>query len=103
MGGLRSFGVVAVFATGLILVAACGNSAEDSCEKLNDLCASQKGYVKADCSNAGDRYDKLSDADKEKADKASDCLDDAKDCAGGFACLLQNGTVSPSGSSTSSS
>lgn len=97
---LRSLSVVAVFAGGLILVAACGNSAKDSCEKLNELCSAQ--HLTSDCSQAEDRYDKLSDADKEKADKADDCIDDAKDCAGALACLAQNGAVSP-GSSTSSS
>jgi hypothetical protein len=96
---LRSLSVVAVVAGGVVLVAACGNSAEDSCEKLNDLCGGQG--LKADCSKASDNYDKLSDADKEKADKAADCIDNANDCKTGLACLAGNGVSTPGTSSSS--
>ncbi len=78
--------VVSLVACIALLTMACGDDSEDACEKVNELCASQEGFSKADCSKSSDKYDALSDADKEKADKAADCIDDATTCEGAIKC-----------------
>jgi hypothetical protein len=83
---LKKIVVVSIVAIITALTMACGNGAEDACDTINEKCASQQGFTKQDCSKASDDYDKLSDADKEKADKYIDCVDDASDCAAIIAC-----------------
>lgn len=72
--------VVSLVASLTLLVMACSADAEDSCERANELCASRAGFVKSDCSRSSDDYDKLSDAQKEKADRVIECIDDADSC-----------------------
>ncbi|MFO0734232.1 MAG: hypothetical protein U0270_00055 [Labilithrix sp.] len=91
--------MVAFVAAMVGLAAACGNSIQDACEHANELCANQPGFtIKSDCSQAEAEYDKLPDAQKEKQDKAADCINDAESCTAVFQCLVNSGAV-PSGSS----
>lgn len=78
--------LVACFA---LLTAACSDDVEDACEHTNELCASKAGYQKADCAKQNDAYDKLTDAQKEKADKQVECAMDADTCDGVIACLAK--------------
>lgn len=96
----RSLTVVTVLAGIGLLAAACGNDAKDACERVNELCASQPSF-KLDCSTSEDGYDKASDAEKEKADKAFDCVDDAKSCDAAVACLFAAGGTPVAGGSSS--
>lgn len=72
-------GVVASLA---LLTAACSDSYEDVCEHINELNCSQG--VKLDCKafaeEAEKAEDKATDAEKEKADKAKECIMDAESC-----------------------
>ena len=70
-----------------LLIVACGNSTKDACEHVNEVCASKQGFTKSDCSQAEAKYDALSDADKEKADKIADCVNDADTCDAVLACV----------------
>ncbi len=83
---LKKIVVVSLVASIALLTMACGDDSEDACEKVNELCASQQGFTKADCSKSGDKYDALSDAEKEKSDKVADCIDDATTCEGAIKC-----------------
>ncbi|MBX3227858.1 MAG: hypothetical protein KIT84_22880 [Labilithrix sp.] len=85
---LKKIIVVSLVASIALLTVACSNSAEDACEKVNELCESQQGFQKSNCSESSDKYDKLSDAEKEKADKQADCIDDAKTCDDAIKCAL---------------
>ena len=85
---LKKTFIVGFVASLTFLVMACGNDAEDTCEHTNEKCAIQQGFVKADCSKASDNYDKLSDADKEKADKQADCINDADTCEAILKCAV---------------
>lgn len=98
----RSSAILAVFAGLIVLAAACGNSSKDACEHMNELCASSQSgpKVTADCSQAESKYDSLSDADKEKADKANDCINDATTCEAALKCALGSGGTSSSSSSS---
>lgn len=82
---------VSVVAAIALAAAACSDSAEDACEHINEKCASQEGFTKADCSKSNDEYDKLSDSDKEKADKIKDCIMDADACTAIIACATSGG------------
>lgn len=88
---LKKIVVVSLVALVTLLTVACGNDAEDACEHINELCSSQEGYVKGDCSKSSDDYDKLSDADKEKADKIADCINDADNCDAAVKCAFTGG------------
>jgi hypothetical protein len=90
---LKRIAIVTVAATIGFLSAACSDDSEDACKHINDVCK-----LKLDCSKANDDYDKLSDADKEKQDKAIDCVMDADTCD-----AIQKCGVGGSSSSSSTS
>lgn len=83
--------VVSIVGTLALLIAACSDSAEDACEHINELCASQEGFQKNDCSKSNDEYDKLSDSQKEGADKIKDCIMDAENCEAAIKCATTGG------------
>lgn len=86
---LKKIIVLSLVGSIALLVAACGDDAKDACEHTNEKCASQQGFQKQDCSKAEENYDKLSDSDKEKADKQVECIMDANDCAAIIACATK--------------
>lgn len=63
-----------------LLSVACGNDIKSACEHTNDICGSTQGFQKIDCNKAEEEYDKKSDADKEKSDKAAECILDKDKC-----------------------
>jgi len=81
--------VVCTTAIVVLLCTACSKDAEDACEHMNELCGTQEGFTKADCSKSKDDYDKLSDADKEKSDKMVECIMDANTCEAAVGCALK--------------
>jgi hypothetical protein len=85
--------VVSIVASLGLLTAACSDDAEDACEHINEVCASQQGFTKQDCSKSSENYDKLSDAEKEKADKLVDCVMDADTCTAVTACVTAGATT----------
>lgn len=79
---LKKIIVLSLVGSVAFLAAACGDDAEDACEHINEKCGSVQGFQKQDCSKAEENYDKLSDSDKEKADKQIECIMDADNCEG---------------------
>ena len=60
---------------------------EDACEHINDVCASEAGFKKQNCSNSNAAYEKLSASEKEIADEVGDCIMSSQGCTAAFQCL----------------
>jgi hypothetical protein len=88
---LKKILVLTVVGSLAVVIAACSDDAEDACEHINEICASKQGFQKADCSKSADEYDKLSDSDKEKADKMVECIMDKDGCDDALKCALTGG------------
>lgn len=85
---LKRIVIVSMVGTFALLTAACSDDSKDACEHVNEVCASQQGFTKQDCSKADESYDKLSDSDKEKADKQIECIMDADTCEAVTKCAM---------------
>jgi hypothetical protein len=72
-----------------LLTVACSDDSEDTCEHLNEICASKMGYQKIDCSTVNSKYDSASDAEKEKSDKVNECINDTDSCDTAIACATK--------------
>ena len=89
---LKKIIVLSLVSTVALLSMACSDDAEDACEHINEKCASQQGFTANNCGTANDEYDKLTDAQKEQADKLIECVMDKDDCAAITTCLTSGGT-----------
>jgi hypothetical protein len=84
---LKKIIVLSVVSTIALLSMACSDDAEDACEHINEKCASQQGFTANDCAKSNDEYDKLTDAQKEQADKLIECVMDKDSCEAITGCL----------------
>jgi hypothetical protein len=76
--------------------AAASDSAADACRHINEVCADMRGFREQDCSQTNEQYEKLTPAEKERADKLVACVMGMKTCDGVTGCVTKSAATETS-------